>query len=46
MVSAVNFGVGGVTNNNTFAKLSSDGSGALRVYSPIGALDFILGIGQ
>lgn len=41
-VSAVNFGVGGVTNNNLFLKLSA--SGTVRAYTPTGPNDIILDV--
>lgn len=41
-VSSVNFGVGGVTNNNLFLKLSA--SGTVRAYSPTGPNDIILDV--
>ncbi len=44
VVSAVNFPAGGVTNNNLFLKLASDGSGAIRAFSPTGVLDLILDV--
>lgn len=44
VVSAVNFGVGGITNNNAFLKLASNGTGNLRIFSPTGTLDLVLDV--
>ncbi len=44
VVSAVNFGVGGVINNNAFIKLASNGTGNIRIFSPTGTLHLIIDV--
>ncbi len=44
VVSAINFPAGGVMNNNTLLKLSSDGSGAIRAFLPTGEAHLIFDV--
>ena len=44
LVSSINFRAGGVTNNNMFLKLSSDGLGRFRAFLASGSTHFIFDV--